>query len=277
MKKKQLIWIGIVTILIAIFLAFDLNVLFKVHTDGIFSAEWEAGDALNYVASIFGAVGTIILGYVAYKQNDRLQEMENNNYIANYSSMVLMNDIYIKQEADIPVNWEIHSEQIIKDCDWNEKTPYLGYKFTFNANSMGNGIPALIHIKDCNIFCSDESNENLSSHLFGKNYANVYSRIAIHQNGNIKFGMTYVIDAKKRVEFENAIKQSAYSVVGEIVCDIVTDKRVVTQCKCISHCDGKNCANQITWEDKDPKVFFYGHNIVNINELKIAGEEENHG
>lgn len=88
MKKKQLIWIGIVTILIAILLAFGLNVLFKVHTDGIFSAEWEAGDALNYVASIFGAVGTIILGYVAYKQNDRLQEMENNNYIANYSSKI---------------------------------------------------------------------------------------------------------------------------------------------------------------------------------------------
>lgn len=277
MKKKQLIWIGIVVILIATLLALGLNVLFKVHTDGIFSAEWEAGDALNYVASIFGAVGTIILGYVAYKQNDRLQEMENNNYIANYSSMVLMNNIYIKQDADIPVNWEIHSEQIIKDCDWDEKTPYLGYKFTFNAKSIGNGIPALIHIKDCNIFCSDESNKNMSSHLFGKNYSNVYSRIAIHQNENIKFGMTYVIDAKKRVEFENAIKQSAYSVVVEIVFDIVTDKRVVTQCKCISHCDGKNCANQITWEDKDPKVFFYGHNIVSINELKIAGEEENHG
>lgn len=277
MKKKQLIWIGIVVILIATLLAFGLNVLFKVHTDGFFSAEWEAGDALNYVASIFGAVGTIILGYVAYKQNDRLQEMENNNYIANYSSMVLMNNIYIKQDADIPVNWEIHSEQIIKDCDWDEKTPYLGYKFTFNAKSMGNGIPALIHIKDCNIFCSDESNKNMSSHLFGKNYSNVYSRIAIHQNENIKFGMTYVIDAKKRAEFENAIKQSAYSVVVEIVFDIVTDKSVVTQCKCISHCDGKNCANQITWEDKDPKVFFYGHNIVSINELKIAGEEENHG
>ena len=211
MKKKQLIWIGIVVILIATLLAFGLNVLFKVHIDGFFSAEWEAGDALNYVASIFGAVGTIILGYVAYKQNDRLQEMENNNYIANYSSMVLMNNIYIKQDADIPVNWEIHSEQIIKDCDWDEKTPYLGYKFTFNAKSMGNGIPALIHIKDCNIFCSDESNKSMSSHLFGKNYSNLYSRIAIHQNENIKFGMTYVIDAKKRVEFEDVIKQSAYA------------------------------------------------------------------
>ena len=95
MKKKKLIWMGIFTIIIAIILSFGLNVLFKVHTDGIFSAEWGAGDALNYAASMFGAAGTIILGYVAYKQNDRLQEMEDNNYIANYSSMVLMNNIYI--------------------------------------------------------------------------------------------------------------------------------------------------------------------------------------
>lgn len=39
MKKKQLIWIGVATgatILIAIILSFVLNVLFKVHTDGIF-------------------------------------------------------------------------------------------------------------------------------------------------------------------------------------------------------------------------------------------------
>lgn len=277
MKKKQLIWIGIVTILIAIFLAFGLNLLFKVHTDGIISAEWEAGDALNYAASIFGAVGTIILGYVAYKQNDRLQEMENNNYIANYSSMILMNNLYIKQEADIPVSWDIHPEQIIKDSEWDEKTPYLGYKFTFNAKTLGDGIPALIHIKDCNIFCSDESNKNMRSCLLGKNYSHMYSRIAVYHDGRVKFGMTYVIDAKKRDEFENAIKQSAYRVIVEIVFDIVTDKSVVTQCKCISHCDGNNCANQITWEDKDPQVFFYGHNIANINELKIAGEKENHG
>ena len=93
MKKKQLTKIGIVIILIAIILAFGLNALFKVHTNGIFSAEWGAGDALNYAASIFGAVGTIILGYVAYKQNDRLQEMENNNYIANSSLRILFSFI----------------------------------------------------------------------------------------------------------------------------------------------------------------------------------------
>ena len=63
-------------------LAFILNILFKIKSDGIFSAEWQAGDALGYVASVFGAVRTIILGYVAYKQNGKLQELESNNYIA---------------------------------------------------------------------------------------------------------------------------------------------------------------------------------------------------
>ena len=156
MKNKQLIWLSIVTILIAIILAFGLNMLFKVHSEGIFSAEWGAGDALNYVATMFGATGTIILGYVAYKQNDRLQEMEKNNYIANYSSMVLIDNIHINQKADIPVNWDIHSEQIIKDSDWNEKMPYIGYKFTFCMTNIGNGVPVLIHIKKCDIICSDE-------------------------------------------------------------------------------------------------------------------------
>lgn len=36
MKKKQLIWIGIVVVLIALILALVVNILFKVHTDGIF-------------------------------------------------------------------------------------------------------------------------------------------------------------------------------------------------------------------------------------------------
>ena len=80
MNKKQLIRMSVVIIFIAILVAFVLNLLFKIHTNGLFAAEWNAGDALNYVASIFGALGTIVLGCVAYKQNDKIKELENNNY-----------------------------------------------------------------------------------------------------------------------------------------------------------------------------------------------------
>ena len=117
MNKKQLIRMSVVIIFIAILVAFVLNLLFKIHTNGLFAAEWNAGDALNYVASIFGALGTIVLGCVAYKQNDKLQELENNNYIANYSTLILVEEISIEQKIKNPINWEIHSEQIIKDSD----------------------------------------------------------------------------------------------------------------------------------------------------------------
>ena len=162
MKKKQLIWIGVATcasILIAIILSFVLNVLFKVHSDGIFSAEWEAGDALNYAASMFGAVGTIVLGYVAYKQNDKLQKMEDNNYIANFSSTIILKSIYseLVNKKSTRIDPNEHCEQIIKEKDLQENKPYIDYKFTCKAKIIGDVIPAFIHIKKCDISYSDET------------------------------------------------------------------------------------------------------------------------
>lgn len=274
MGKKKIIKMSIGVTLFSLILAFVVNILFKIHSNGIFSAEWQAGDALNYVASIFGAIGTIILGYIAYKQNDKLQELENNNYIASYGSLLLMNEIHIEQVAKVPVNWELHSEQIVVDSDANDNDGYIGYKFTFVASGIGNAVPALLHIKKCNIFCSDEKENKKNSYLFGENYSDTYSRIAIHKDNKIKFGMTYVVSKKNRDLFEQAIKQYAYNVTVEMIFDIITDKNVVTKCKCRSYCFGSNCENKITWEDKDPMVFFYGHDIVNENNIKIAGENK---
>lgn len=273
MDKKSIINVGLITVFVASLLAFILNILFKIKSDSIFSAEWQAGDALGYVASVFGAVGTIILGYVAYKQNGKLQELESNNYIANYSALVLMNEVHIKGKANVPVNWSEHSEQIIVDADVKSESGYVGYDFTFVATGVGNATPALLHIKECNVFCSDDERKNMSSYLFGKNYADVYSRVAIHKDNKIKFGMTYIVDKNKKDAFEKAIKQNAYNVIVEVVFYIVTDKNVITKCKCRSYCDGQNQNDNIRWEDKDPMVFFYGHDIADVRSMKISGEE----
>lgn len=272
MKNKQVISIGIGISAIAIVLSIGIHIAFKIHINNFWAAEWGAGDALNYVASILSAAGTIILGYIAYKQNDRLQNLENNNYIANYSSMILMNEIRIKQEVTVPVNWPIHSEQIVVDDALEEASSHVGYKFEFTASSMGNHTPALVHIQECSIFCSDENGKATKGHLFGKNYSDVYSRVAIHKDGKIKFEMTYVINTDRRSDFEEAIKQNSYSVMVEVAFNIITDKNVITKCKCRAKCYGDNCTNQITWKDEDSMVFFYGHSIANANRIKVAGE-----
>lgn len=272
-RRKRVIYIMIAGVVGATLLAFVLNLLFKIHTDGIFTAEWQAGDALIYVSSILGSISTFVLGYIAYMQNDRLHKMEYNNYIANYSSMLLIQNVKVASKASIPVNWNIHAEQVIVDVDAKDDDNYVGYTFTFQASKLGEALPAMIHIAKCNIFCGDKSGKINKSHLFGENFADTYSRVAMHQNGNIEFGMTYVIERQKKAVFEDAIKQSAYDVIIEIVFDIITNKNVVTKCKCRSYCHGQNYAGEIKWEDKDPMVFFYGHDILSDEKLKIAGEE----
>ena len=42
-------------------MAFVVNVLFKIKTEGIFSAEWSARDALNYVGAMAGSISTFVL------------------------------------------------------------------------------------------------------------------------------------------------------------------------------------------------------------------------
>jgi hypothetical protein len=271
MNKRQIIKDIVIAVTLSSLAAFILNLLFKIHTNGLFAAEWSAGDALNYIAGISTACGTIILGYVSYKQNDRLQKLEDNNYIANNSSMMLMNEIKINQKAHVPVNWDEHPEQIIVDSDKCENGNY-GYKFTFSASCIGGSIPTLVHIKECNIFCSNEDNTVQNIILFGRNYSkNIYSRVAIHNDNCVKFGMTYVIDSKKRITFEDTIKQDSYRVTIEIIFDIITDKNVITKCKCRSYCSGTCLSNDIVWKDDEPMVFFYGHDIANTNDIKISG------
>lgn len=278
MKKKQLIWVGAVVILIAIILAFGLNMLFKVHTDGIFSAEWGAGDALNYVASIFGAVATIILGYVAYRQNDRLQEMENNNYISNFSSSIMLNGIYaeVVNKKSTRIDPSEHCEQVIKEKDFQCNKSYVAYKFTCEAKIIGDVIPAFIHIRKCDISYSDETEKSMDDSIYGVNLLDNYSRLAIYNQDCAMFEITYLINCDKRDKFEKLFEHDKCTVIVEIEFDVVSIKNVLTKFKCRAYCKAKRECNEIKWSDDKPQLFFYGHDIVKLKDLKIAGEKRNH-
>lgn len=54
-KNRQVISIGIAISAIAIVLSIGIHIAFKIHINNFFTAEWGAGDALNYVASILSA------------------------------------------------------------------------------------------------------------------------------------------------------------------------------------------------------------------------------
>lgn len=66
MKKIKYILLSICAVCAALLLAFFVNILFKIRTDSILRAEWTAGDALNYVAAMTGAISTFVLSLIAY-------------------------------------------------------------------------------------------------------------------------------------------------------------------------------------------------------------------
>lgn len=271
MSKKKIAMVAIVWILLALAASFVINLLFKIKSKGVFLAEWGPGDALAYVGAVLGSISTFVLGYIAYKQNDKLQKMEENNYIANNSGMLLVDRITIKPNASIPVNYDIHSEQLLKEKENEDDCP-LGYNLTITGSPLSNSVPAMIHVDSCIIAVGPED----CPYIISANSINdAYSRTAIN-NKFIRFSMTIMLARKNKNAFEEAIKADRNMSV-EFKFNVVTDKYVSTTCKCRSHCSYQKINENVSWHSNDPMMFFYGNEILDRNSINIAGEETKSG
>ena len=95
-----------------------------------------------------GQLITFVLSLVAFWQNEKLKEMENNNYIATNSCMVLIDEVQIKPKAYIPGNYELHTKQILQEIDNNEVCP-SGYSVEINLKKISESMqatPSLIYV-----------------------------------------------------------------------------------------------------------------------------------
>lgn len=273
MKKSKYILISLCSACGALMIAFVVNLLFKIKSNGLLSAEWSAGDALNYVASMVGAISTFVLSIVAYKQNEKLQNLEDNNYIASNSCMVLIDKIHIKPKASIPVNYEWHGEQILDEKDNKDEFP-SGYSVEINLKKIDASMqatPSLIYASTCTLFVGDNKEGTLESAIWTENIRKGYTRAAILETG-IAFNCSMLVAKDKQEKFEKDIKAKRNSLTIEIEFNIITDKYVMTKCKCRAYCDYQNNSGVVTWKSRKPMVFFYGHELKNRNEIQVLGD-----
>lgn len=281
MSKKKIIVVVIVSVAVSLGIVIILNTLFKIHSESrFFCAEWEAGDALNYAGTIMGAISTFVLGYIAYKQNDvlcrqneKLQKIERNNYIANNSSMVVIKDIQIESEPKLQINYDIHDEQMLMDekSKNNLGNDSTGYKVEIKLERLGEAIPSLIHIEECMFWLGNKNRNTESCWISTKNFRNGYSRIAIYENHSIGFSMTIIVDSENRNKFEKAVKEHRNQLMAEFIFRIVTDKYVATRCKCRAFCDFYyDGIKKSVWKSEAPMVFFYGHELLEKKEIRLT-------
>lgn len=240
----------------------------------MFSAEWSAGDALNYVGAMIGAISTFVLSWVAYKQNEKLQGLEDNNYIASNSCMVLIDKILVTPKASIPVNYELHEEQILKEKDNKDKLP-LGYNIEVNLKKVEpsiQAIPSLIYISSCLLFVGDNEVNGVEHDIWAENIRNGFTRTAICESG-IAFNCTLMISRDKKEKFEKCVQLKNNTLMIEFEFEIITDKYVMTKGKCRADCVGQNDNGIITWKSTRPIVFFYGHELKDRNKIQVLEGE----
>lgn len=65
-----------------------------------FQTVWAGADALSFYGAILGAGGTIVLGVVAWKQNDRLLRLEETKYTLEVQPLVILVDWSVKAFYD---------------------------------------------------------------------------------------------------------------------------------------------------------------------------------
>lgn len=274
MKKSKYILISLCFVCGALAIAFVLNILFKIKTEGIFSAEWKAGDALSYVGTMIGALSTFALGLVAYKQNEKLQDMEDHNYIAANSCMVLIDEIQIKPKAVMPIDFALHTEQILMERDNKDKFP-SGYTMEIKLKKIDASVqatPSLIYVSKCTLLVEDGENNTLESSIWMDNIRDGYTRMSIQESG-IAFKCKLLVSRNKQKKFENDIKREKNKLIVEIRFNVITDKYVMTKCRCEAYCSYQNNCGTVIWKSKNPMVFFYGHELKNRNEIQVLGKQ----
>lgn len=274
MKKESVVVFSSGICVVFTVVAFILNCLFKIKSNGIFAAEWSAGDALNYIATISGAVSTFILGLIAYKQNEKLQRMEEYNYIANNSSMVLLKKVEIVTKPNIPVDYVIHGEQILDEYD-NTDGIKSGYSCELELEKMGDAIPSMVYIEKANFLICDKEKNKLEEIIWVENVRKGFSRLCIQGNNKIAMNLTFLVDSKKHRDFAEKIQINGNCLIAEIIFLLVTDCYVGTRCKCRAYCDYQNSNGKVEWRCNEPQVFFYGHEMVDAKQILILGDKDN--
>lgn len=141
-----------VTIATILFPMIIVHLLFKVQLNNYWMvAEWTAGDVLGYVGDVLSFIGTIALGYIAIKQNDKANELN--------SELVKIEKNRTKPYLDIN---SLHLYKIFLARDLENKLDeidrndlILTLLHTSNPRGESRTTCALIELKVCNNGHSD--------------------------------------------------------------------------------------------------------------------------
>lgn len=91
MKKKVLIFVLVLGVVFAVIaIPIIINELYLINAGYI--TVWEGADVLAFYGALLGAIGTVVLGLVAWRQNERLLRLEETKYNLEMRPFIILTD-----------------------------------------------------------------------------------------------------------------------------------------------------------------------------------------
>ena len=232
-RKLPVVQIVMALILIAVIVTpFIINESYKRNNGYV--TVWDGDVVLAYCGASFSAIGTIILGWIAWNQNARLLKLEENSFLAANSSSALLTDITITKVNSISVNFHNHPEQILKTQNVGTiKTP-LDYG---SIEIICRIVPfsskqhiALVNVESV-LLVAESGLDKSQVFLSAVNADKQFSRVAI-SNEYDSFKITVIMSKQEKDQFITAINNFYSSIMAEMEFVLMTDKYVATELKC---------------------------------------------
>ncbi|MGX7072520.1 hypothetical protein [Helcococcus kunzii] len=226
---------------------------------------------------MLSAIGTIYLGYIAWKQNERLLLIEERSYLSSNAGSALISEIGIKDVNFIACGFHNHVEQIVQTQEVENKPDNHLYK-SFSLECKLDLIDNTKHIAFIKVkaieLLSNNSDKNQSL-ISAKGSDEEYSKVAIFKNYD-KIQITLKMSKNEKDKFIKSINDSEATIFIVMKLLLLTDNFVETELTCQATLGNpdydakeKIYSNFKTLEDSPARCFVNGISLKNINQIKI--------
>lgn len=276
-KDKQLLkvlgWLILGAIFLFVLIPIAINFLFERQAlVDILVAKWGAADALSYTAGALAFLGTMFLGWISWSQNNQLQRIETNSFIAQNSCMVLLKSFSFKGLNQKVVNLDTeHIEPIVVEKG-SEDFNYGSFSLTMMFKRL-DSYAAFVRVESLTMFVGEQAT---SAFVFAKAYDECYSRIAMSEETE-SFELTVLLKSDTKLKVINALQQKC-EIIIEIMLELVTANYVWTNIKCrgsfLKDNSSEKLQNNFSLNDQSPMCFWFGNGIIDSKTVKFRNELE---
>lgn len=246
--------------------------------DGGYITVWGGSDTLAYFGAIFGAIGTISLGLIAWQQNSRILKLEENIFLAANSGFAVLTEVDI-------INSNSSETQADRNCDQtlftqaaskhSNQAKMESFEITCKFEPFSNQHHVALVRVDEILLVAEEIKSHLHSVVAAGNNDKSFTQTAISKDFD-RFRITLNMTKDEKSNLLRTIGYAKSALMFDVNLSIMTQHYVETTLRCRAFLEsseydvGENCYSRFKTIDKySPMCFWRGASVLRDKNVEI--------